>query len=115
MMKQIKEIPMTKKAQELVKKLEEAPRKAYCLVAMNARPNKDPRAKGIKISLNMLFREETLARLPRNPVAIGAAVGSAQEVVQALGSDPTLKGRDRVIQKAVDFKTLLTQPPQNAC
>ena len=114
-MKQIKEIPMTKQEKALVKKLGEAPRKALCLVAMNARPDKDPRAKGLKISLNRLFTEETLARLPRNPLAIGAAVGGAQEVIQALGSDPTLKGRGKIIDKAVGFNRILTQAPQSAC
>ena len=114
-MKQIKDIQMSKEGKVVVKRLERAPLKAYLLLSIYARREADPREKRLKSTLRGLFTENTLNKLPRNPVAIGVAVNSVNSVVQALGSNPAIGGRDEIIKRAVGFKTLLTQPPNNSC
>ena len=84
MMKQIKEIPMTMKGEKLVKRLERAPIKAYQLATIAARGEPDSREKGLRAALGNLFSEKTLGAVPKTPVALAAAVNSANEVVAAL-------------------------------
>ena len=115
MMKQIKKIPMTTDGKKLVKQLERAPIKAYQLATIAAGGKQDKREKGLRSALGKLFSEETLGAVPKTPVALAAAVNSANEVVTALGSEPKIAGREEIIGKAINFRTLLTLAPDNAC
>jgi len=115
MMEQIKKIPMTKEGKTLVKELKKAPAKAYLLAAIAARGKPDPREAGLKVALNNLFTEQTLDAVPRTPVALAAAVNSANEVVAALGSEPRIAGREEMIGNVSSFRRILTQAPDSTC
>ena len=114
-MKQIKEIPMTMKGEKLVKRLERAPIKAYQLATIAARGEPDSREKGLRAALGNLFSEKTLGAVPKTPVALAAAVNSANEVVAALGSEPKIAGREEIIGKVSGSMRILTQAPDSTC
>ena len=115
MMKQIKEIPMTTNGEKLVKQLERAPIKADQLAKIAARGEPDKREKGLRTALGRLFSEKTLGAVPKTPVALAAAVNSANEVVTALGSEPKIAGREEIIGKVSEFMRILTQAPDSTC